>query len=924
MATINDTVRDTLGNPFTGVIKFTPASGVRVVNNDVVLSHPVSVSITNGALSINLTEGRYAVYAEGTSTTTFFINVPSGNGPYDLSDLIETVTASPVGLGTLNLASYGMSPDKTPAQNSTALQGAINDAPDGSVLFLPPGRYSISDTANIIISKTIHFTGIKGQSWLINGNAASNGANAFAYAGTLASSAQTTLRNNHYRGDISINVASATGLAVGEWIVIRDDRDLSEWHNDPAFDAWNEEIVRIESISGTTLVLNRPLARNYLVSRNAHVRKFTVAPPQPYISGLSFERLRVDLAWCVNARIDNCIVQGCDWANYSLRHCSAALLRNNLSESPATKVTGSTGAAFYIHHSSLCLVDGHVARNVEGAVLRRGSYQNTVTNSQFIGATTGLALYKGDCRYNLVSHCRFERAHLQWGDGGHFADSFNVSHNCLIIDPPNRALGDGNSAYKQVGVDWTNREFTAQATTGFDHGQSVMLSSAPTGFNAGRRYYVVAPTPTQFLLNDTPPRPPASVTVNTTEKCLIFSNDYKDGDAVTLHSTGLPGNTAHNRLYFLRLRTGNEFWLQRRWNQTATFDSVANTVTLSNAVAGEWQAGHAIMFTGGTMPTGLSAAPTVYYLKGAGPTVFTLASTPGGSDIDFTTNGSGTIYALSPVTSAETAALYVEGGPWLTMPSSNGNGAVITIAEGNVYDGHTIIGTPTITVHLYRTAGTVFRNLNIRGSRADSTTLFNLGNCTDLRFEDCIAEIHGTNSVNRIAFLSTCFNIEFAGGRYRINNSTGTLFGGSGNSGIMINRLRVPLINARARLYDSNIRSAIIRQEQVEMANYLAGSPASIQLVNDANITAIPGETGNVIVYQSALTAARTVTLDGNNAVPGDWIEVVRTGGGAFSLTINEVPGNTTLFTFAATPETGFVRFIWSGSAWIQTAFNKA
>lgn len=82
-------------------------------------------------------------------------------------------------------------------------------------------------------------------------------------------------------------------------------------------------------------------------------------------------------------------------------------------------------------------------------------------------------------------------------------------------------------------------------------------------------------------------------------------------------------------------------------SKAVTFNGTTDVCTSnSHGLENGWK----IIFTGGTLPTGLTAG-TVYYVRDKDSNTFKVASSSGGSAIDFTGNGSGTIkfYIAEPV-----------------------------------------------------------------------------------------------------------------------------------------------------------------------------------------------------------------------------------------------------------------------------------
>lgn len=141
-----------------------------------------------------------------------------------------------------------------------------------------------------------------------------------------------------------------------------------------------------------------------------------------------------------------------------------------------------------------------------------------------------------------------------------------------------------------------------------------------------------------------------------------------------------------------------------------TLDGTANTVTKSSHGLSD---GQAVMFinNGGALPTEISAT-TTYYVRDAATDTFKIATTPGGTALDFTGNGTGTHYY------SRTASLR-----WVTRITDAGGGNS-TITVNRAFDitpaaGHSVEYsaslqptsgvTKTFTIHAYGGQGTTHR-----------------------------------------------------------------------------------------------------------------------------------------------------------------------------------------------------------------------
>lgn len=85
--------------------------------------------------------------------------------------------------------------------------------------------------------------------------------------------------------------------------------------------------------------------------------------------------------------------------------------------------------------------------------------------------------------------------------------------------------------------------------------------------------------------------------------------------------------------------------------------------------------------------------------------------------------------------------------------------------------------------------------------------------------------------------------------------------------------------------------------------------------VGDADLTVVVGTNEPIQLFETTLTANRTVTLDTTNAINGDKFRIVRTGLGAFTL---DVGGLKTIPSATA----AFVDVSFNGTAWKLTGYG--
>ena len=180
-----------------------------------------------------------------------------GDATYVRSDVVEEPVARALGWTIATDARWAGGADPTGiADSAPALRSAITATPADGTVWLPEGVYLHSSGALDLGAKYLRGAGrstkIIRANWDVNG--------AFIRArGTLASTKHTTLTANASIGAVTLTVASTTGIAVGEYLLLGS--------NDVFHAAANNkrgEVVQVSAInSGTQLSLWTPLRDSY-------------------------------------------------------------------------------------------------------------------------------------------------------------------------------------------------------------------------------------------------------------------------------------------------------------------------------------------------------------------------------------------------------------------------------------------------------------------------------------------------------------------------------------------------------------------------------------------------------------------------------------------------------------------------------------
>lgn len=185
--------------------------------------------------------------------------------------------------------------------------------------------------------------------------------------------------------------------------------------------------------------------------------------------------------------------------------------------------------------------------------------------------------------------------------------------------------------------------------------------------------------------------------------------------------------------------------------KVVTFDNTTNTITLVNNFLTN---GNILKFinSGGALPTGLNDYDSYYVINSSGDT-FKVSLSLGGSEVDFTTNGSGTNYIIAPGKS-----LYTE---------SQNQSALNLIFNGNTY-----IPDSTAKAYLACVGNTIPTDLPALNTpvKINSTifsdvtgkerfTTFMDGTCTYIGLEDITIKVHVNASSQPASGIDQLFTI---------------------------------------------------------------------------------------------------------------------------------------------------------------------
>lgn len=204
--------------------------------------------------------------------------------------------------------------------DAAAIQMALNNAPSGSVVYVPPGVYRIKQSIYMKPYTVLRGAGASLSSMLFKGAGTAGRCIGMIRWDSQQTTAYVTPTAGWQQGSTELLLSSASGFSTGELIEIEIDND-PDWG---LTDSWQArlpgQIVRIVDIQGDMLLLEKPLRIDFPPDRNARVRRLNV------ITGSGVEDLYVTRVDAVNGYTiemkyaDRCWVRGVEGYNTYKAH----------------------------------------------------------------------------------------------------------------------------------------------------------------------------------------------------------------------------------------------------------------------------------------------------------------------------------------------------------------------------------------------------------------------------------------------------------------------------------------------------------------------------------------------------------------------------------------------------------------------------
>ena len=250
--------------------------------------------------------------------------------------------------------------------------------------------------ANVELNDNVSIAGVGNPTMILNAANASDVA--LAMRGTLG--AATDLDANAAQGEYEVSVASATGFAVGDWIVVQEDTFIQ------GSDGQKMQIEKIVDIDSDTITLSGELLDSYTTAANASIAKVSGAN-SVQLSGFSIHNTSATLGGCID-----------------IRYAPDFLISN-------VHLSGASGfASLKTYYGAHGIISDCVIKDTQGAT---------------VGSSVGLALYFNDSHHITVSGCMFRNYNQNAFDMRCRMWAFvnNICHG--PIDDGVNSHGDGNS-----------------------------------------------------------------------------------------------------------------------------------------------------------------------------------------------------------------------------------------------------------------------------------------------------------------------------------------------------------------------------------------------------------------------------------------------------------------------------------------------
>jgi hypothetical protein len=384
------------------------------------------------------------------------------------------------------------------ADDSVAIQTAINNAPAGSVVLLGAGTFTLHRSSTVCYGKNDDYGGgvyesglcLTDKSVVLRGQGPDktilnygDGANIISLGATYLGSSQATssmiaISSGSTKGSQSITLANVSGIAVGNYVVVTENNPLDTDGNPLAsadgytgtcsycgHDMPNNlmsEVAKITAISGKTLTIEFPLYFDFTNSpaayklpnmvENVGLENLRVVGTGSSGTSLTFKN--VDMESCAHCWVHNVESDmAVDKSHMYLSDTYGCEISNNYFNDGFNHNSGATYSVLLEFRNSQDVIENNIIRKARHSTPQSGSsgnvyaynyqidaymgeYPNSLPETQAHGAHVFMNLWEG----NTIPNLEWDNAHG------------SSSHNTLFRNYINLTGTDPSTGSKQSGA----------------------------------------------------------------------------------------------------------------------------------------------------------------------------------------------------------------------------------------------------------------------------------------------------------------------------------------------------------------------------------------------------------------------------------------------------------------------------------------